>query len=103
METKMNEKYNDVKVVKTWSFKAFAKEFGTPKFAKCKNGSGEVFNTLAFDKNGEITFCHFSYSTQGFTKSDVQKHIDDIKIGLNTNNKYTAYIQGENSWEEIEL
>lgn len=95
--------YNGVKIEKEWSFVAFAREFGTPKFAKCVNGeTGEEFNSLAFDKDGELTFCHFGYSTQGMTPRELAEQKDRIKIGLNSNGKYTCYKQ-DNAWETINL
>ena len=100
---KTNKDYNGVVVEKTWSLMAFANEFGTPKLAECVNKeTGEVFNTLAFDKNGDITFCHFGYSTQDMSVSDIIANKDRLKVGLNSNGKYTLYKQ-ENAWQTINL
>ena len=99
----MEKNYNGVTVEKTWSLMAFAQEFGQPKLAECVNKeTGEVFNTLAFDKNGAITFCHFGYSTQDMSVSDIIANKDRLKVGLNSNGKYTLYKQ-ENAWQTINL
>lgn len=101
METK---NYNGVTIEKSWSLVGFAKEFGTPKFATCTNKeTGEEFNCLAFEnEDKELTFCHFGYSTQGMSIGDIVAGKDDLKVGLNSNGKYTLYKQ-ENAWATIDL
>lgn len=96
--------YNGVTVQKSWSLVGFAREFGTPKFATCKNKeTGENFNCLAFEApDGELTFCHFGYSTEGFGISDIVREKDNLKVGLNTSGKYTLYKQ-DNAWATIDL
>lgn len=101
METK-ERNYNGVTVEKSWSFVAFAKEFGTPKLATCKNSDGETFKSIAFDKDGDITFCHFGYSTDGMSAAEIVAQKDTLKVGLNTNGKYTLYKQSENAWETLD-
>lgn len=98
------DKYNGVKVTKTWSFLGFCKEFGRPKFATCVNGdTGEEFNCLAFDKgDGELTFCHFGYSTEGMTAREISQQKRDLQVGLNTSGKYTLF-KSEGGWEEIDI
>lgn len=104
----MEKNYNGVTIERSWSFLAFAEEFGTPKLAKCVNHeTGEEFNAVAFEKeneNGEkeLTFCHFGYSTAGMTAKQISQEKDSLKVGLNSNGKYTVYKQ-ENAWETIEL
>lgn len=99
----MEKNYNGVTIEKSWSFVAFAKEFGTPKLAKCVNKeSGEEFETLAFDNGEKVTFCHFGYSTQGMTARQLAADKDSIRIGLNSNGNYTAYRQ-DNAWETIDI
>ena len=101
METK---NYNGVTIEKSWSLVGFAREFGTAKFATCTNQkTGEEFNCLAFENaDGELTFCHFGYSTQGMTASDIAANKADLKVGLNSSGKYTLYRQ-ENAWAVIDL
>lgn len=101
METK---NYNGVTIEKSWSLVGFAREFGTAKFATCTNKeTGEEFNCLAFENaDGELTFCHFGYSTQGMSVSDIAASKADLKVGLNSNGKYTLYKQ-ENAWATIDL
>lgn len=102
MEVK-EKNYNGVTIEKSWSLVGFAKEFGTAKFATCTNKKGEEFNCLAFEKeNGELTFCHFGYSTQGMSAIDIASNKEDLKVGLNSNGKYTLYKQ-ENAWATIDL
>ena len=94
MSTEKN--YNGVEITKSWSFLAFAREFGRPKFAKgCVNKTtGEVFDTLVFDNDGDLTFCHFGYSTEGMSAQDIRDQKEDLKVGLNTSGKYTLYKEG---------
>ena len=96
--------YNGVTVEKSWSLLAFAKEFGTPKFANgVDKTTGEVFHSLAFEgSDGNITFCHFGYSTAGMTIADIKRDKDKLRVGLNTNGKYTLFKQ-DNAWETIDL
>jgi hypothetical protein len=104
-ETTKNEKdYQGVTVEKNWSLLAFAKENGNPKYAECVNSqTGEVFNALAFEDNdGNIKFCHFGYSTEGYTEEDILRDRDKLNVGLNSNGKYTLYKQ-EGGWKTINL
>ena len=102
METTTRD-YNGVTIEKSWSLMAFAKEFGQPKFAECTNkATGEKFNCLAFDKDGDITFCHFGYSTENMNVNDIKAQKESLKVGLTTSGKYTLYKQ-DNAWESIDL
>jgi len=96
--------YNGVTIVKSWSLLGFAKEFGTPKFATCKNKETQKdFNCIAFEaENGDLTFCHFGYSTEGMGIKDIIREKDNLKVGLNSNGKYSLYKQ-ENAWATIDL
>lgn len=101
--------YNGVTIERSWSFVAFAEEFGTPKLAKCTNKeTGEQFECVAFEKKNErgevenITFCHFGYSTEGMSAKQISQQKDSLKVGLNSNGKYSLYKQ-EGAWETIEL
>lgn len=101
----MEKNYNGVTIERSWSFVAFAQEFGTPKLAKCVNHeTGEEFNAVAFENQstGELTFCHFGYSTEGMSARDISQQRDNLKVGLNSNGKYSLYKQ-DNAWETIEL
>lgn len=101
MTTERN--YNGVTIEKTWSFIAFAKQFGKPKLAPCVNhDTGETFKSLVFDNDGELTWCHFGYSTAGMTGKEIAAEVDNLKVGLNSSGKYTLFKQGENAWEDIE-
>ena len=89
--------YNDVKVEKSWSLIAFAKENGFPKLREDVNKeTGEVFNSLSFPNAiGGRIFCHFGKSTQGMGMDEIIKEKDNLKVGLNSNGKYTLYKQEE--------
>ena len=91
----MEKNYHGVEITKSWTLVAFAKEFGTPKFATCKNKeTGEEFKCLAFEaENGDLTFAHFGYSTEGMTPAEIKAQKDDIKVGLSTSGKYSVYKQ----------
>lgn len=89
--------YNDVKVEKSWSLIAFAKENGFPKLREDVNKeTGETFNSLSFPNAiGGRIFCHFGKSTQGMGMDEIIKEKDNLKVGLNSNGKYTLYKQEE--------
>lgn len=94
--------YNGVTIEKSWTFVQFAKEFGTPKLAKnlVNKETGEIFDSVVFDNNGELTFCHFGYSTADMDIQDIRKEKNNLKVGLNTSGKYTLY-KSNGGWEEI--
>ena len=101
----MERNYNGVTIERSWSFVAFANEFGKPKLAKCvKHETGEEFNAVVFENQstGELTFCHFGYSTAGMSAREISQQKDNLKVGLNSNGKYSLYKQ-DNAWETIEL
>lgn len=89
--------YNDVKVEKSWSLIAFAKENGLPKLREDVNKeTGEIFNSLSFPNAiGGRIFCHFGKSTQGMGMDEIIKEKDNLKVGLNSNGNYTLYKQEE--------
>jgi len=94
---------NNVKIVKSWSLMAFAKEFGTPKFAPFENkATGEKFNSLVFDNEGDLTFCHLGKSCQNMDSRDIVREKNNLKVGLNSNDKYTLYKENS-SWETLDL
>lgn len=96
--------YNGVTVKESVSLKNFIKKFGNPKLAKCTNSeTNEEFNSLAFIKNGNITWCHFGYSTQGMSAKDISNQADDLLVGLNSSGKYTLFKQGNDAWETIHI
>lgn len=99
-----NNNYNDVKVEKSWSLVAFAKENGLPKLRTDINKeTGKEFDSLSFpDAIGGRVFCHFGRSTQGMTMDDIIAEKDNLKVGLNSNGKYTLYKQDEKG-ETIQL
>lgn len=94
--------YNGVTIEKSWTFVQFAKEFGTPKLATnlVNKETGEIFNSVVFDNAGDLTFCHFGYSTAGMNINDIRREKNNLKVGLNTSGKYTLY-KSEGGWEEI--
>jgi hypothetical protein len=101
----MEKNYNGVTIERSWSFVAFAQEFGTPKLAKCVNHeTGEEFNAVAFEnpETKDITFCHFGYSTAGMSAKEISQQKDSLKVGLNSNGKYSLYKQ-DGAWETIDL
>ena len=94
---------NDVKIVKSWSLMAFAKEFGTPKFAPFKNKTtGEEFKSLVFDNEGKLTFCHLGKTCQNMAGQDIVREKENLRVGLNSNDKYTLYKENS-SWETLDL
>lgn len=96
MEAQNN--YNGVTIEKSWSLLAFAKENGLPKFRKgdVNKETGEVFDSLSFPDapQGRI-FCHFGRSTQGMGMNDIIEQKNNLRVGLNSNGKYTLYKQDD--------
>lgn len=103
--------YNGVTIKESWSFVAFCAKYGKPKFANnlVNPATGEVFNALAFPtspnkpnaEDGKYDWCHFGYSTQGMTAKDIITQREDLKVGLNSNNKLTLFKQSANAWEDL--
>lgn len=96
---------SNVTIKQSWSFVAFAETHGTPKFANCKNNStGEAFNAITFEKDGEIkVWAHLGDTVANFTHADFQREVKNLKVGLNTSGNYTVYKQGDNAWKTIEI
>ena len=71
----LNEDYNGVTIVRSWSLMAFAKENGLPKLRTDVNTeTGESFQSLSFPNAAEgRIFCHFGRSTQGMSLNDIIK------------------------------
>lgn len=89
--------YNGVTIERSWSLINFAKENGLPNLRHDVNKeTGEEFDSLSFPeaKEGRI-FCHFGKSTQGMGMNDILKEKDNLRVGLNSNGKYTLYKQEE--------
>lgn len=84
--------YNDVTIERSWSLVAFAKENGFPEMNTFTNKDGEEFETLTFPDSPEgRIFCHFGKSTQGMDEDDIVAEKDQLRVGLNSNGKYTLY------------
>lgn len=88
------ETQNNVTIEQSWSLLAFAKENGLPKIREDVNKeTGEQFTSLCFDDGPQgRVFCHFGRSTQGFGIEEIQKQKDNLRVGLNSNGKYTLYL-----------
>jgi hypothetical protein len=99
-----NNNYNDVKIVKSVSLVAFAKQHGLPRFREDVNKeTGETFNSIAFPgEDGQRIFCHFARTTKGMTMNEIIAQKDDLAVGLNSNGKYTLY-KPDNGGEVIAL
>lgn len=85
--------YNGVTIERSWSLMAFAKENGLPEFCENVNKeTGEEFNSLVFpDAEEGVIFCHLGHSTQNMTMEEIEEQADQLKVGLNSNGKYTLY------------
>ena len=96
--------YNGVTIERSWSLINFAKENGFPNYREDVNKeTGEEFNSLSFpDAPGGRIFCHFGKSTQGMGMDDIKREKENLRVGLNSNGKYTLYKQEEKG-EKIEL
>jgi len=73
-----------------WSLIDFSNEYGKCKFTTAHNKlNNRDFHCLAFEMpNGNLTFCHFSYSTNNYNIEDVVKEKYDLKVALISNGKY---------------
>lgn len=88
-----NNNFNDVVIEKSWTLKTFVEANGNPKYREDTNKeTGEVFNSLCFDEapQGRI-FCHFGASTKDMSMADIARNKETLRIGLNSNGKYTCY------------
>lgn len=83
------EEFNCI-LYREWSLIDFSNEYGKCKFATAHNKlNNRDFHCLAFEMpNGNVTFCHFSYSTNNYNIEDVVKEKYDLKVALISNGKY---------------
>lgn len=89
--------YNGVTIKQSWTLLAFAKTNGLPKFKEYINkDTGESFSALNFPDapEGKI-FCHFGNSTEGMTMRDIVQEASELRVGLNSNGKYTLYKEAD--------
>ena len=103
----------DVTITRSWTFEAASRELGRMKLAtNLKNSEGESFNSIAIEapsvdeltgeETTKVTFCHFGASmpVEKQNAAYIKSHKDTIKIGLNSNGKYTCFEQN-GGWEEL--
>lgn len=94
----------------SWSLINFAKQFGSPKLAKCTNGnSGEIFSCVAFGERDNITFVSFSPKLGELTVSEIVQQKNDLQVVLcetkTGRDMYSLCKKGDPSeaWQDIDL
>ena len=98
---------SQVTITKSQSIKSFQSDINAAgvKLAECTNKeTGELFKSLAFvgDDGKVIKFAHFGASIKANQQNAewLKANIDDIQIGLNSNNHYSAFINN-GGWQSI--
>ena len=112
---------NSSKIIKSWSFLAFARQFGAELAAgECVNHeTGEAFKACTFTKDGKRTFVNFGPSLAGGlgVREMVDKRdglqVVQLDVPAETIAKreaagkqaetYVLCKQGETSWETVDL
>lgn len=90
---------------RTWTLTEFSREFGSMQFSDSQINSDtkEVFTSCRFIKNDNITYVNFHKSLGVLTKEEIIQKKDDLKIGLNMNDKYVLFIGKAGSLDNVDL
>lgn len=90
---------------KTWTLTEFSREFGSMQFSdnQINSDTGEVFTSCRFIKNNNKTYVNFHKSLGVLTKEEIQQKKDDLRVGLNMNDKYVLFIGKAGSLDNVDL
>lgn len=103
---------NEAKLVgikNSWSFMAFARMMGKPKYAKdmTNRETGEKFTSIAFMNPDDPTqvrcFANFSSNLGVLSKEELAAQKDNLQVVELESGTYKICKQGENNWEDIDL
>ena len=91
---------------RTWTLTEFSREFGPMQFSdsQINSDTGEVFTSCRFiDDMGNITYVNFHKSLGVLTKEEILQKKDNLRVGLNINDKYVLYIGKAGSLDDVDL
>lgn len=90
---------------KTWTLTEFSKEFGPMQFSdnQINSDTKEVFTSCRFIKNKNKTYVNFHKSLGVLTKEEIIQKKDDLRVGLNMNDKYVLFIGKAGSLNNVDL
>ena len=90
---------------KTWTLAEFTREFGTMQYSnnQVNPDTGEIFTSCRFIKNNTKTYVNFHKSLGVLTKKEILQKKDDLKVGLNMNDRYIFFIGKAGSLENVDL
>ena len=108
-EVANNEGAQNVGIKQSWSFMAFARMMGKPRYAAGleNKATHEKFNAIAMvDPNNDRDvkcFVHFSSKLGELTKEEVAARKDNLQVVELNSGSYVLCNYGNSSWEDIDL
>lgn len=90
---------------RTWTLAEFSREFGSMQFSdsQINSDTGEVFTSCRFIKNNNKTYVNFHKSLGVLTKEEILQKKDDLRVGLNMNDKYALFMGKAGSLDDVDL
>ena len=90
---------------RTWTLAEFSREFGSMQFSdsQINSDTGEVFTSCRFIKNNNKTYVNFHKSLGVLTKEEILQKKDDLRVGLNMNDKYVLFMGKAGSLDDVDL
>lgn len=88
-----------------WTLTKFSREFGPMQYSdnQVNSDTKEVFTSCRFIKNNNITYVNFHKSLGVLTKEEILQKKDDLRVGLNMNDKYVLFIGKAGSLNNVDL
>lgn len=88
-----------------WTLTEFSREFGSMQFSnhQVNHNTGIIFTSCKFIKNGNTTYVNFHKSLGVLTKEEILQKKDDLRVGLNMNDKYVLFIGKAGSLDNVDL
>lgn len=108
-EANNNSGAQNVGIKQSWSFMAFARMMGKPKYAKGLTNSktGEKFNAISMvDPNNDRDvkcFVHFSSKLGELTKEEIAARKNELQVVELNSGSYVLCNYGNSPWEDIDL
>jgi hypothetical protein len=100
-----NNQNNEVKIVKHYSFIAFAQLHGMPELfdSMVNKETGEQFSLLRYNEDpaGEDLTVFFGKSVKNYKYEDIMNNVDKLFVGEADNDKYYMYTR--NTGKRIDL
>lgn len=90
---------------RTWTLTEFSREFGPMQYSnnQVNSDTKEVFTSCRFIKNNNITYVNFHKSLGVLTKEEILQKKDDLRVGLNMNDKYVLFIGKAGILDNVDL